>query len=589
MNSTLNPSSSRRLKQLLTPEVARVYWQAIAGLRPAALRTVALTVLSGLLEGLALISLMPVLGSLAQPGGGAGLGRVGRYAAEHGWSPDMLLLAGLMGFMVLGISSALSHLGAESSMLFFRGKLEEHCRKDVVSALLRMSWPHFVVLRHGDLSKAIISETFNMNLGCYSFLDGVASALIVCAFLLLSLVISPPFTLFTVGFGLLGVVLYFAFKRFAGKFSARLSSIQTEIADRVGELFSNLKFYRGAGVTAFAERNAFRAFEDYATAYFWVFHYGTLMRAAFEVLAVIFVCSLLALNYFVFHEQIASLLIFLSLFYRMVPRLIRLQDDLFRAFSYLSWFRSWNERLNSVRAHPELPNGSDPAVFQNAITLERLSFRYPGAERTAVDNITLDIQRGECIAIVGSSGSGKTTLLDLLLGLLGPYEGRLAIGLVTQETPVFHGTILDNIAWMEQSPDRDRAWRCAERAHAAEFIARLQDGLDAPVGERGGKLSGGQRQRLAIARALYRDPHLLLLDEATSALDSDSELKVREALEDLKGSVTTVIVAHRLKSIEIADRLFVLENGRLVESGRWNELASREGGVFRRMMEAQGL
>jgi ABC-type multidrug transport system fused ATPase/permease subunit len=196
-------------------------------------------------------------------------------------------------------------------------------------------------------------------------------------------------------------------------------------------------------------------------------------------------------------------------------------------------------------------------------------------------------------------------MLDLVSGLLNPDTGTVRlddadlrqvdvdawqhrIGVVMQDAPVFFGTVLDNIAWGFDEPDRERAAQCVEQANFSDVVADLPEGLDTPVGHKGSLLSGGQRQRLALARALYREPWLLVLDEATSALDSESEQAIQRALRALKGTCSILLVAHRLKTVEMADRIVVLDDGRVAEAGTWSELADRDGGAFKRMLAMQG-
>jgi ATP-binding cassette subfamily B protein len=196
-------------------------------------------------------------------------------------------------------------------------------------------------------------------------------------------------------------------------------------------------------------------------------------------------------------------------------------------------------------------------------------------------------------------------LLDLVTGLLQPTAGavrlngvdladvdlrdwRSHIGFVMQDAPVFHTTVLENIAWGDPAPDETRAARAVEMANLADVIAGLPDGLHTEVGQKGGRFSGGQRQRLALARALYREPWLLILDEATSALDAESEQVIQAALASLRGSCSMLIVAHRLKTVQIADRILVLNTGEVVQQGTWSELLAADG-PFRRQAVAQGL
>lgn len=237
------------------------------------------------------------------------------------------------------------------------------------------------------------------------------------------------------------------------------------------------------------------------------------------------------------------------------------------------------------------------------IDLEHVTFRYPDAEAPALDDVTLRLEAGQTVAFVGSSGSGKSTFLNLVLGFLRPTSGRVRldgvdmeqldlrsfrrfVSVVPQESVLFEGSIRDNITYgLGDVPD-ERVLAALRDANALEIVEAQPDGWDTIVGERGARLSGGQRQRLSIARALVRDPRVLLLDEATSALDPESEAKVKEALARLMAGRTTLVVAHRLSTIRSADRIVVLEHGRVVEAGSHDDLVSA-GGRYADLHRAQ--
>lgn len=256
------------------------------------------------------------------------------------------------------------------------------------------------------------------------------------------------------------------------------------------------------------------------------------------------------------------------------------------------------ERIFSVLDEvPTVVEPESPRPFpslKQGIVFEHVSFRYPGRETWALHDVSLSIKPGEVVALAGPSGSGKTTFVHLLLRLFDPTEGRITIddvdlremsshalrehlGLVSQETILFNDTVLGNVAVGRAGASREQVQTALQVADAADFVTSMKLGLDTPLGDRGARLSGGQRQRLAIARAVLKDPKLLILDEATSNLDTGSERAVQTAMERLYPGRTVVMIAHRLSTVQKADRIIVMRTGRIEEAGTHAELMAKNG------------
>ncbi len=265
------------------------------------------------------------------------------------------------------------------------------------------------------------------------------------------------------------------------------------------------------------------------------------------------------------------------------------------------------DRIFEILDYPveiiESKNSVSKKTFDNAIEIKNVNFGYTEG-KLVLEDINFEIKKSEVVAIVGSSGCGKSTLLDLISRFYDVtsgeilYDGinvkdmkmsdlRSLIGIVPQETILFNDTIRNNIIFGMENVSGEQLIEAVKSANAYDFILSSENGFDTKVGERGLKLSGGQKQRLAIARALLRNPGILILDEATSSLDSESEIQVQHAIDRLMQNRTSIVVAHRLSTVQNADKMIVLDKGRIVQTGTHEELVKQEGSVYKKLYDIQ--
>ena len=261
------------------------------------------------------------------------------------------------------------------------------------------------------------------------------------------------------------------------------------------------------------------------------------------------------------------------------------------------------DRVREIVLEKSEKSGGMEIDIKGNIEFNEVSFQYPENRDLVLNKINLNIRQGELIALVGHSGAGKSTLVDLIAGFWYPSSGDLLIdgenirelslnslrrhiGLVTQDVILFNDSVKANIQLGQPDASDEKIIEASKAAFAHEFIKELPDGYDTQIGERGVLLSGGQKQRLTIARAILKNPKILIFDEATSSLDSDSETKIQKAIENIIPGRTTIIIAHRLSTIRKADRILVMDRGRVNQIGRHDELMA-EAGIYRELYDMQ--
>jgi len=567
-----------------------------------------LTAASSLTEGIGLLILVPLLHLIGIDVQQGSVSRVARSVATA--FAFLGLPLNLMSVLVLYVALMAGDGWVRRWQTVTYAALQlgfiAYLRKRLYRALTYANWIQLTRCRASDLTHAMMGQVERVGNGTNLVLSIARDGMLMTVYVAVTLYVSPSVTAIVVSAGLVLMLLVGRKARMASRLGEAMMRAGGEAYRGLMEHLGGIKMAKSYG----AEERSTRLFSDLADELA-----GTSLKAAtaqadakcqFDIGATLVLGVVLYGAIAILHTPTAVILLLLFAFARLLPRVSALEQSIqqfLHMLPDLAAVLALETRLVTHDATSPARHGH--LRMRRVVRLESVSFRYEAAADPALVSVSLTVPAGQTTAIVGPSGSGKSTLADLLLGLIVPERGRVLvdetplapelipawreqIGYVPQDSFHFHDTLRANLLWAR--PDASEAdLKEALEVAAAEFVARLPQGLDTVLGDRGIRLSGGERQRVALARALVRRPAMLILDEATSSLDSENERRVQDAIERLHGHLTILVITHRLATVRFADSIHVLEGGRLVESGDWQSLLNGSAGRFRAMCEAQGL
>ena len=506
-------------------------------------------------------------------------------------------------FMLIMTSLGIAYT-QRSMVVRIRHRFSRDARRDYVDALYRADWPFISGKSQGDAINEFLNECNRASSALQYELLAVASAMQIAIYIGVSATLSWQLTLVALAFGgvIFGIVRPLQLR-------ARELGEKTTTANR------NLSFYivdflRGGKLikSTANEDRVIGALSDHVDAYYNVAYRSELNSVQIyfvvQALPVVLMTGLIGLSHYMFTLNASLTIVFLLILSRIAPKLAQFQQYS-QGYNVASPGLTVVDRVIDEARHYAEETGSDGLAFTqitDLIALDDVSYRYPTRQSSALRGVSIEIPRQKMIAIVGSSGAGKSTIVDMLAGLRVPDDGtitidnkplgeydlmswRKRIGYVAQDVVVFNDTLASNVTFACPEATEEDIREALEIARLSELIEELPDGLQTMIGENGTRLSGGQRQRLAPARAIIGKPELLLLDEATSALDNESERLVQQAIEAIATEFTLVVIAHRLTTVRHADVIHVMEEGRVVQSGKYDDLMAQDGS-FRQLHAA---
>lgn len=547
--------------------------------------------LAGILEGIGLSMLLPILGiavdaqSEAGSFSAAGIGDTGsaleRMVSEAftavGMSPTIGVL---LIIMIAAITlKSLMMLVAKKQVGYTVALVATDLRLEMLRALLVSRWQYFLKQPLGSLANSMATESYRAS---KAFMHGVimtSDFIQALVYGIIALLVSWEVTVFSL---VAGIVIFYFLGRFVKK-ARRAGYRQTELLKTLLSLLTDtlqsikpLKAMARENVSDFLLKKKTTGLNKALQKQ--VLNKELLKAFQEQLVTVILAVGLYVMLMF-WHMPLANLLVLALLISKLLKQLSKVQTRYQEMSIFESAYWSIKDIIETMQAERESLTGTRSAHLKREIKFNNVDFAYD--DHVALQNVSLSFPAGQISAIVGPSGSGKTTIVDLVSGLLRPQKGeiwiddepldqvdlrdwRRKIGYIPQDTILLHDTIMNNITLGDSGLNEKDAEDALRAAGAWDFVGTLPDGIHSMVGERGGKLSGGQRQRIAIARAIVQKPDLLILDEATSALDPQSEEAVCETLEQLRGKLTIVTISHQEALVKIADRTYRVQDGKIV-------------------------
>jgi len=500
---------------------------------------------------------------------------------------------------------------------FLQSNLTQYVEKSLITDLRSrmfskfnsLSLKYFNERRSGDIVSRFISDVNAIqNTVSVTFTDLIKQPVLILTFLTMAFVISWKLTLISIIAVPISALMIIYLGKKLKKYGIRVQEKLGEFTSVISENIYGGKIIRAFQMEEFEKKRFDLKLKDYFRTMMKSAIYHNMSRPLTELVSValgVFIIWYAGREIFTGgslapEEFIGFLLIIFQL---MVP----IKDFSTVSNRIQESYASAKRIFDIIDAEPDIydkPGAKDKAGFESEIEFKNVSFTYTTPDKMILDNINIKIKKNENIAIVGLSGAGKSTMVDLLPRFYEVTSGEIIIdgvnikdiklkslrnlfGIVTQEIILFNDTIKDNISFGRKEISMDEIIQAAKNANAHDFIMQTENGYDTVIGERGLRLSGGQKQRIAIARALLKNAPVMILDEATSSLDSESEQLIQEAIERLMQNRTSVVIAHRLSTIKDADRIMVIDGGRLAGVGTHDELIADEKSIYKKLYEMQ--
>lgn len=567
----------------------------------------ALSILVGLLDGMGLTMFLPLL-QMADGKGSANsesLGNLGFFVdALNNIGIDLTLAYALIFLLIFFALKGIATYSSNVYKIYVRQYFIRTLRFNLVGGFTKYSYKSFVLSDIGRIQNTLTGEVTRVSLAYTSYFSCFQNMILVMVYMLFAFMVDWKFALLTSLGGMLTNLIYRTIYKKTKQQSGLLTKSTSDFQGLIIQFIQNFKYLKATGTLNDYSDKLNKSIKTVESVNTNIGRLDARISSSREPLLIAVICGVIALQIYVMDGTLGSVLVSLLFFYRALTSLMGIQTNYNTFLGVSGSLENMTDFEKELKSNKE-SNGKESIVkFGEKIVLKEVSFGYTDTDGILKD-VNLTIQKNQTVAFIGESGSGKTTLVSLISGLMKPSLGQIEIdglnadaidsktfqkriGYISQDPVIFNDTLFNNVSfWAEDNKENRKLFEKAlYQASILDFVENLPQKGDTMLGNNGINLSGGQKQRISIARELYKNIDILILDEATSALDSENERNIQENIDNLQGDYTILIIAHRLSTVKNANVIYLMENGKVVDSGNFSELLGRSL-KFKKMVEIQ--
>ena len=556
---------------------------------------------SGLIETASLLIIAPIVDTIINNNEGSQITKiVSNFFDSLGIKFNIWYLFFI--YFLITVAKVLFDVFSKRLMIIMKYKVIRKTIANTYNSIFQAGWHYISSEKQGKLLNSFTRETDRLgdSLGATGRLISSITKLVI--FLFIPFYISWKITLFTFGFVLILGIPFFLMGKYSRKLGKQDTQTSNEYVSTLQENFTLSKIIISFAKQVQSSKNLLVKFNDHVKATIRSQTFAMLLSNLYIPFGI---SGIILIYYFgtMYSIPLSSLAVLFAAYYKIIPimsEIIISKNSFDATYTSFEQIISIQEKTQKMKK----PNGNIKFEYlTNSVEFRNISFSYDN-DLKIIDNLSLKINKGEFIAFVGKSGGGKSTIVDMILGLNSPQEGEILIdeieqgkydissfrekiGYVPQGGALFNDSINENIKWSSnENISENDIKQISKETYSHEFIDKFPEKYETIVGDRGVKLSGGQLQRIALSRALVKSPDIIILDEATSSLDTESEKKIQKSLESIYGIKTIIVIAHRLSTIIKADKIYVIDGGKIVEKGNYKELINKKG-YFNKMIGDQ--